>query len=368
MSGKAELVPRRAVVNRSSALLLGVIAATLARPAPAQTTTDPAHPAAEEAARPEWAGEPADPGGAGWASERRFRLRTSYGDDSSDFQRVAVDLMVEFRARPETRIRIEPLFTRFEENGRDLGRFTIGGEIRQGLARDYHGTLRYRLHKTQTVAVTHEVAGELAGRPFANSLELKIGAIRRALVDTPRGYEDVAYLEGVGSGGSTLEAIKERLQVAEGYIGATLAPLPGGYVYAQGTFGEINDGNERASAVAGFGIDLLRLAHVLPAHSVTLRYGYFFLSMEREVREYFSPQNFQVHSPGLEWRWHSSEGWVLGVEGGASLRRGARAGWIAGAFARVRVYRGVDLEARFLATDDTVFRSTQATLGLVADF
>jgi hypothetical protein len=299
--------------------------------------------------------------------EPRVRAAFAYSDDSSDFERYTSTVMAELSPWAGTMIRIQPLFTRFEQDGEHLNRYTLGGEVRQRLPARLRAAFRYRFHKPRGVKPTHELGGELGANPWT-PLDLRVGGRYRAMVDTPLPYEDVAYLDGVGSGGATLEAIEDRTRVSEGYLAASLTPTSWSYVYAEGVLLEVDDGNDGSSASAGAGVDLLGPWGWLPGHAVTLSYNFYFLHLQEEVPEYFSPDGFAVHTPLLEWRWRPTEEIVLGAESGLSFRDGGLKGWSAGAFGRFPLYGPLAVEGRMFRSDDTEFRIISATVALVARF
>jgi hypothetical protein len=209
--------------------------------------------------------------------------------------------------------------------------------------------------------------GELS-RSVWKSLALRAGGRRRSIVDSPPPYEDVAYFEGVGSGGATLAAIEERTQISEGYVGVSFSPLAASYVYGEAAFGSLNDGNDATTAVWGLGIDLLQHALAEPTgHELRLRYDSYYLAMDELAPAYFSPEQFNVHTPSLEWRWRPFGRAVVGASTGISLRAGSSPGWNVGGFGRVPIRGPFQLETRVFRSDDTQFQITSATLALLVE-
>jgi hypothetical protein len=296
----------------------------------------------------------------------RLRVSTGISDESNDFERYTASILADFEPLSGTALRLPPLFSHFEQDGETINRFSLGLELRQALPAELRGWLRYRLHVPDGVTPTHEFVAEL-GRRFWDALELRAGLRRRALVDVPPPYEDVAYLEGVGSGGSTLAGIEERLQILEGYVGGSLAPVGGIYVYSEIAPGSINDGNDAFTAVWGLGVDVLHYVDAIREHSFSIKYDGYHLDMAESEPEYFSPDGFTVHTPSLEWRWRPYREAVVGAGSGISLRGGATPGWNFTVFGRLPLRGPFQLEGRVFRSDDTEFRITSGTLALIVN-
>jgi tetratricopeptide (TPR) repeat protein len=295
-------------------------------------------------------------------------VRTVYSDESTSFQRFAVRVPLELRPFGGTWAMVEPVFTRFAAVGETLDRKSIGAEVRQNLPGRVQVRARYAAHFPDGVGATHEAGLELRAGPLGDVLELRAGGRQRALVDPPLGYEDVGLFAGmIGSGGATLAAIRERLQIREAHGGLSILPAPGAYVYGEVMYGAVGDGNRQIAAAAGMGLDFLRMAGVR-GHELRLKYDFFLLDLTRASDRYFSPQGFQVHTPALEWRWTPAQGAVVGVEGGAPLARGAPPGYLGGILFGLSIRDRVRVEGRARLLDNTQYRIAAGTLGVAVGF
>ena len=292
-----------------------------------------------------------------------IRTKMSFSDESQSFRRASTTTRFEFSPLADSRVRVAPGFDYFDDKTGDIERYSLGVHIRHVLPHDFQAVGSYFYRNASSAAATHAFQGELRGRPFDAPLDLWIGGSRRAIVDDPPGYEDVAHLEGIGSGGSTLEAIRKRRQTSEVYAGLSTSPLPGSYAYASFTAGWISDDNESRSATAGVGIDLFQLLPGPKNQHLTLKYDFFYRDVDDEVPEYWSPSNFDVHTPSIDWRWHPKTSLVLGLEAGIPLKSGEAPGWMAGGFAAFELTERLQVEARARHTEDTAFRVTGGTLG-----
>ncbi len=305
--------------------------------------------------------------------------RFTVTDETTGFRRFGVAVPGELYPLPDTRLRIEAGFTRFSVDPRvaapnadlllpgrvELDRVSLGAEVEQtGLPQGLYARGAYRLHALLDFAPTHEVDLEVGtARPLDLPVELRVGVRQRALVDLPADDRVVAPLNAVGSGGGTLAAVEERVQVREGYAGLVVAPWSGFYVYGDGALGDI-DGNTRRAVSAGLGQDVLRLLAPRSAHALTVRYDLYHLDVATPDPRFFSPDAFFAHTPGAEWRWSPGSKLTLGVEAGVPLRADSPPGWLAGAFAGVGLGDHVRLDARIRATDDTAWRAIGGTLGV----
>lgn len=296
----------------------------------------------------------------------RATLRMTSTVESTDFQRSDIALPVTLHPLPDTRVRLEPAFTRFGDafGEPDLDRVSLGAQVRQGgLPHGLYALGAYRLQLPLGGAAAHEADLRLGSlRPLDLPVEVRAGARQRALVDAPPDDRGVAPLDVVGSGGATVAGLLDGLQVREAYAGVVIAPLPGLYVYGDGAMGAIGD-NARSTVSAGLGQDLLRLRRTGSAHALTVRYDLYHLSLAAPDARYFSPDAYLTHTPGMEWRW-SSRFATLGLEGGVPLRADAPVGWSAGAYAGVRPWQRAEITARFRAVDDTAWRATGLTLAV----
>jgi tetratricopeptide (TPR) repeat protein len=302
------------------------------------------------------------------ATKPKLRLKTSFSDETNDFQRANGNIRAEFRPWPDTLLRFATGYTRFQDDTGDIDRFTLLGAVKQSLPRDLVLSARYAFRKPLDVDATHEFGAELSGRPIPLPIELRLGVSRQSMVDRRPEFEDIEPLEGVGSGGNTLDAILDRRQITEVYGGLSGNPIPGTYAYADYSGGWINDGNDRQNATAGFGLDLVQLLTGASAHAVTLKYDFFYLDYDREDPDYFSPEDFMVHTPGLAWRWWPTDRLVLGLEAGLPLEPGESPGWQAGAFSRIELGQSLFLGLRARHLENPSYRITTATLGFEFGF
>jgi len=302
------------------------------------------------------------------ATAPRFVPWSAVSDEDTPFRRYVLALPFVFHPLPDTRLYLEPLFTRFEDEAERLDRHSIGFTLLQGLPGGLEAKVLYRAHFPEGVAATHEFDLGLAGRPVGAPVTFQLGLRRRALVDQPGDYDQIAPLYTMWSGGVDIEGIRDRLQRYEGYGDFAATPWAGTYVYFHGDLGEVDGGNKRRSLAAGFGVNMLRKAGSPTDHDLTIKYDFYFLSFREEDPRYFSPRAFKTHTPGLEWRIRSARGLDGGILAGLPLRPGSPAGYIAGAFLRWRIRDPLLLEARARTWDNTEFRVTAFSLGLEVRF
>jgi tetratricopeptide (TPR) repeat protein len=295
----------------------------------------------------------------------RASVRFTATSEPTAFDRMGLAVPVELHLLPDTRLRIEPVFTRFTTaaDGSALDRVSVGAEATQtGLPQGLYARGAYRLHMLPDAAPAH--AGDLAlgaDHPGDLPLQLRVGARQRLLVDSPDA-EGFAPLVTEGSGGATAEGLRDAIAVREAYAVVAAAPLPGLYLYGDGALGEI-EGNARRSVSAGVGQDVLRVLRDRSDHALTVRYDVYALSVDAPDPRYYSPEANLTHTPGLEWRFTPGR-WTLGLEGGVPLRADAPVGWLAGGFAGVGVGEHLDVAARVRTTDDTVWSATGATVAV----
>jgi len=140
------------------------------------------------------------------------------------------------------------------------------------------------------------------------------------------------------------------------------------YAYAEFAAGWISDGNRRLNAIAGLGFDLVHFVDGPSAHSLNAQYDLYFLDYPHEDPEYFSPQNFIVHSPGLSWNWRSGDRFVAGLEAGVPIESGERAGWRAGGFIQFELDRRFFVGARIRHMENVSYRISSGTLGIRMTF
>ena len=100
------------------------------------------------------------------------------------------------------------------------------------------------------------------------------------------------------------------------------------------------------TAAAGAGLDLIQAWLGEHPQRLTLKYDFFFLDAADDTPAYFSPDEFQVHTPSLDWRWlpGGNQGLIVGLEAGIPLQPGEDPGWIAGGFARIPLGKRVRFE------------------------
>ncbi len=296
----------------------------------------------------------------------RAGVKLTLSEESTPFWRRQLTAWGELRPLPDTRLRPELTGTVFEDKTGSIRRGSLGLQVRQGgFPQGFAVTGSYRYHRLQGGGRTHEPAGELALRPAEGPLLLRAGARRRAMVDLPPGYEDIAYLEGVGSGGTDVDGVRDRLQVGEGYLAAVVNPLAGTYAYAELLLGRVCDGNGRRSAAAGLGADMLAMTE---RTDLVLKYDFYGLAYTRWSPDYFSPRPFLVHTPGVDLRFRFG-GWAtLGGEVGLPIEPGEHVGYRLGAFFRLEPLQRLMVEGRVQVMDDTRFRQSAGTLGALLVF
>jgi hypothetical protein len=295
-------------------------------------------------------------------------LKAVYSDESGDFRRASLLARGQGFPHPAVRLRGVAAWDRFMESGNDLDRYTLGGEARWDVGSGIQLDGSYGLQLPDGIRVNHIGSGavllEVPRLPF----QLGLGGTQRSILDSARAYEDVAWLENVGSGGGSLAAIRRRLRLREGFVTLSGTPVAGGYLYLDSGFGSVSDGNDRTSVAAGVGYDVLDGWQDLGDFDAVLKYGYFRLAFDRAAFEYFSPRDFQVHSLGSELRWRFAADSVAGVLAGAALRSGSAAGYLAGAYLEAPLSDALWLETRFQRSDDTEFKITSGTLSLNGRF
>jgi len=223
------------------------------------------------------------------ATATRAQVKMAYSDDSSGFRSSVINTSVELYPRPDTRVRIEPGYAEYRDNIDRIKRPNLGIGVRQGLPAGFTANALFRAYFPDNVKATHETQGELVWQPFELPFAVTGGMRRRAIVDSPLGYEDVAHFGRIGSGGTTVAGIRQRLQITERVLGFTANPITGMYVYGEATRGTQSDDNRRRSVAAGLGLDVFRYADILPKHSLTLKYDIYRLSFDRVSEIYFSP-------------------------------------------------------------------------------
>ncbi len=291
----------------------------------------------------------------------RAGVRWTWSAESTPFWRQQLAAQTELRPLADTRLRLKAAGARFEDSDATLDRGTLGFQVRQaGMPQGLQLTAGYSYHQPRETNPTHELSGELALRPLEGPLVLRAGMRRRAMVDLPSGYEDIAYLDGLGSGGTTVASIADGLQISEGYLNLSLTPLAGLYVYADGVTGRIDDGNTRSALATGLGKNLLMRATWT---DLVVKYDYYGLTYGQTDTSYFSPDSFQVHTPGLDWRVRPGQWLTVGAEAGLPVEIGGKLGYRLGGFFRLAATDRLMFEGRVLLLDNTLYRLTAATLG-----
>ena len=316
------------------------------------TAIEPALPAAQQAKQ-----------AVSEATAASFSSKLGYTEDSADFAYTAVSARAEWYPLADTRLRIEPGYSRYRDPVDALNRPNIGAALRQTFAHGISASTTYRAYFPEGVDETHELDGELGWRPFELPLLFAAGLRRRALIDIPSGYEDLADFGRVGSGGSTVASIRQRLQVNEKVFGMTAMPLEGSYLYAEGSRGKLSDGNRRKSIVAGFGYDLFRGVEGYSKQTLLLKYDFQDETFRTPSGIYFSNPKFQLHTPGVDWRYRFNERSTLGLEGGFPIQSNGDTGFVLGGFVSSKITPQLMLEGRARVVDDTQFRVVSVVLG-----
>lgn len=296
------------------------------------------------------------------------RLKNGYSDETNDFRRANVTTRYGFSPWLDTRLDLQAGYTHFRDSVEQIDRFSLGADLRQGLPIRSEILARYVFRKPTGAAANHELGAEVRGRPLPLPLEFSIGGTRHSMVDPRPGFEDVAHLEGVGSGGNSVAAISRRRQISEAYGGLSGNPAGGTYVYSNYSAGWINDDNERQIATAGAGVDLLHFLKPSSSHNLTVKYDFLYMDYDRNDPEYFSPSNFIVHTPSLDWRWWPTNKLFVGLEGGVPIEPGESPGWLAGGFAQFQLTQHVSLAARLRHMENRTYHITSGVLGLDIGF
>lgn len=297
------------------------------------------------------------------AAASHVSVRVSGSDESTGFRRDVVGVPVEFYPLRDTRVRIEPNYERDSDDFSRLNRPSIGAGIREDILQSFYVEGTFRDYFPEGSGSTQAYGGELGYRATGLPLAADVGIRRRSLLDAPTGYEDIAYLTTVGSGGTTVAGIRDHLQTSERYVGFSFAPHSGFNVYGSGSSGDLSDGNRSRSIAAGLGANVFALAGVLPRQSLTLKYDYFFLGFDQPSALYFSPGNFRVHTVSADWRYRATSRVTFGLEGGVPINSGGSTGYLAGGFFHWQSSPAFSLEGRIRVLDDTQYRIVAFTFG-----
>jgi tetratricopeptide (TPR) repeat protein len=297
------------------------------------------------------------------ATESCFHVKTTMSEESTHFRRLTQIIRHEAHSIPGLKMQFEALYTHFSEHGDELERISVGVGMKKYLPWGLSADLQYRDNRVFDITPTNEVAFQVGGCPFYGPIETRIGVRRRALVDLPAGYKDIAYLEGISSGGATLESIKERLQIGEVYVEGALAPCSFLYVYGHGNWGEVDDDNTRRSIAAGAGLNITDLFGIRSMHTLTLKFDYYDLSFQEEKQEYYSPDSLHIYTPGIAWRMAPSRRTIIGFEGGRSRSEDDKTGYVAEGYFRLSITNHVLLDCRMKISDDTVYKIKSGAVG-----
>ena len=295
-------------------------------------------------------------------------VRASVSEETNDFRRAIVTMQSDFLAWRDARLLVEASYARFEDETGDLDRLSLRVDATQPLPLELELFARYALRKPLSDGATHEGGLEISGRPLPLPMVFRLGGSRHSLVDHRHGFEEIEPIQGLGSGGNTLDAIRNKRQSWEGYAGVSVTPLRGSYAYAEFAAGWISDGNRSRNAVAGAGIDLMQWVVQSSTHAINLQYGLYFLDYASEDSEYFSPRNFLVHTPSLAWRWQPLDRIVVGLEAGAPVEPGERVGWLVSGFGQLRIKKSFSVGVRVRHMENASYRTSSATLGAQVTF
>lgn len=298
----------------------------------------------------------------------RFTVKTTFSEESTPFTRLTQIARAEFYPLGGLRLRPMAANARFAVPGDEVERRSAGLSARHALGLGVAVQAGYVYHTIRGVSGSDEVEAQLTGRPFYGPFSLSAGWRRRPIVDLPVTFEDIAYLEAAGSGGSTVASLRRGLNVREGFLSASVSPFSGAYSYVDAAGGRVNDGNDRRSVAAGLGWNAAGV--MLDAgspHSLTLTYDYYNLGYSRPSPDYFSPHALPIHTPGVSWR-YIRPAFALGAHGGRQLRNRSNPGYATGAFLRVSLGPSFVVEARGQFMDTTAYRIMSATGGISVVF
>ncbi len=270
---------------------------------------------------------------------------------------------------PDTRLQILGSLERYEESGQRLFERSAGLDLRQGLPEGFYLDAGGERHQFQGGASLDAWNAEAGGTPFWGPIHALIGVRRRALADSPSGYEDIGFLERYGSGGVSESLISQAFSVREQYAGVSAAPWTPLYVYADAAVGKLDDGNSRASADAGAGLDIAGWLGLQDFGSMTLKLDYYHLEFQKTNAAYFSPASFTIYTPGLGLRFNPRSWATLGLEAGRPFGvQSSAAAYDGAAFARAGLTKALSLDARVQILDDTQFRIFSAVAGILWTF
>ncbi len=289
-------------------------------------------------------------------SPSQVSLRSSYSEESTPFYRWTNIARGEFFPMLDTRVRLEILNTRFKDDFDSITRNSAGLGIIKALVVGLYADARYRLHTIEQESSGEEWMFLVAGHPKQGQFETHLGMRKYPAVDTPSSlFEDIAFMEGSGSGGSTIQSIEDHLSIREVVGGVGWTP-ENFFLYAEGTSGDVSDGNYRRNVSLGGGGNLLApLGRSFPS---TL-YAFMDVSQSEyayQVPSYSSSLLLRTYSPGLSWRLTLSNGFVLGAEGGRTVSKGNHPANWGSVVVRVPITSGISLDARAQTSSDTVYR------------
>ncbi|MBN1946773.1 MAG: tetratricopeptide repeat protein [Bradymonadales bacterium] len=288
-------------------------------------------------------------------------IHETYSEEGGDFTRLVHSLRGAYFPWPDTKLDLYTAWTQFDDAGGSLDRWSLGLEARQRLPLHLKLGLLYRIHILEEGSPTHEVGGELRARLGKLPIEIRAVGRHRALVDAPGDREVVAFFDGVGTGGTTLMGIRQRLQIAEGQLGLTAIPLDGAYVYGLGSLGWIDDDNRNVQVAAGAGVNLFRLADVLTRFDLTGFYDFYYLAYDSKSDLYYSPRSLEVHSGGVSIAWRPLNDWEFGAHASLPMITG-------GGYFTLTLADRLRLAGRIQLSDQPYYSSLSSTLGITLWF
>jgi hypothetical protein len=294
-------------------------------------------------------------------------LRTSYSEESTPFWRWTTTLRGDYFPTADLRLRMETFVTRFRDDTGSLSRLSAGFGARQALFAGLYGDAKYRLHKISQASGGDEYHLLVGGYPGHRTFETHIGFRKYPLVDSPINFEDVAFMEGIGSGGSTLDSIRRHLRTHELFGGVGWTP-ENCYVYLDGTSGRIDDGNRKQAYGTGIGYNLLATQEIVTDQTLYAMLDYYKVGYTQQNIDYYSPLRLVTFTPGLAWRMTLPNGFVVGLEAGRSLSNGNFPGDFGTFLLRVPLTPGLSAETRLQTISDTVYRSRGILVGINGSF
>ena len=302
---------------------------------------------------------------------RLLLFGTQHEEPLSGFERRSSGAMFDLRLIGELETRLEGSFSRFEDGVEKLDRVTAGLHLRYPLPRRVALWASFRNHRFQNAQEDDDPSnawslGLQAHAPNA-PLTVRLGIRQRLLVDPPVDESRVAPFYESGTGGMTLDAIRDQVEVREAHATISGSPVRGAFLYAVGSVGRVDKTNDRTSVVAGGGYDLGRVIR-LRSHRFIVGYSLYYLDYAHEDERYFSPEGFFVQGFNLGWRWKFGETGVIGLGTAYSRNKSGDAGGSYTGYLALPVGRHLRFEARSRYFDNTVFRTVTTTLLMNARF